>query len=81
MVAVSITYGCSLYHIRLQANESSAGNGGAKDAAEAWEDQLNMLVGKKWCNDPPQSLGTVNPDDGAQRLLSPLTSPLTLTQA
>ena len=35
-----------------------------KDAAEAWEDQLNMLVGTKWCNDPPQSQGAVNPEDG-----------------
>jgi len=56
-------------YLLAQANESSAGNGGAKDAAEAWEDQLNMLVGKKWCNDPPQSLGAVNPDDDAVPLV------------
>jgi hypothetical protein len=56
-------------YLLAQAPESSAGNGGAKDAAEAWEDQLNMLVGKKWCNDPPQSLGAVNPDDDAVPLV------------
>ena len=56
-------------YLLAQAPESTAGNGGAKDAAEAWEDQLNMLIGKKWCNDPPQSLGAVNPDDDAVPLV------------
>lgn len=55
-------------YLLAQAPESTAGNGGAKDAAEAWEDQLNMLIGKKWCNAPPQSRGAVNPDDDAAPL-------------
>ena len=41
MPHVAPLHGCSLHHTRLQANESTAGNGGAKDAAEAREDQLN----------------------------------------
>ena len=51
-------------YLLAQAAEDS----GKKDAAEAWEDQLNMLIGTKWCNDPPQSQGAVNPDDGAAPL-------------
>jgi hypothetical protein len=78
-VTSSIAYGCSPYYIWLQAPESTAGNGGAKDAAEAWEDQLNMLIGKKWCNAPPQSRGAVNPDDGVPPLLAPGPCNRTLT--
>ena len=41
LLAAASTHICSLHHTRLQANESTAGNGGAKDAAEARADQLN----------------------------------------
>ena len=30
-------------------------------AAEAWEDQLNYLIGARWCNTPPQSQGSAYP--------------------